>query len=85
MQPPRLRKFFSATMLAAMLVPAALAHPGHDHSDIPSVIRHPFAGTEHVVVVAALLITAAVALVLAAKAMRASSRHAARPRTARFR
>lgn len=29
------------------LAAAAQAHPGHDHGDIPSLIRHPFAGPEH--------------------------------------
>jgi hypothetical protein len=44
----------------------ASAHPGHDHSDIPSVIRHPFAGVDHVAITAAVfLITGATMLVSA--------------------
>ena len=35
---------------------AALAHPGHDHADIPSVVRHPLHGWEHATITALLLL-----------------------------
>ncbi len=31
------------------------AHPGHDHGDLPAVIRHPFASPEHLVVTVVVL------------------------------
>jgi len=52
------RLLFATLVAAAVAVPAG-AHPGHSHADIPSLIRHPFAGPEH------LLGCAAVGLVLA--------------------
>lgn len=33
--------------LACSAATLASAHPGHDHGHIPSLIRHPFAGPEH--------------------------------------
>ena len=42
---PRLLAFALAATGASLPVHA---HPGHSHTDIPSLIRHPFAGPEHV-------------------------------------
>jgi hypothetical protein len=63
----------------------ASAHPGHDHSNIPSVIRHPFAGVEHVAIVLSILLVGAGVCLLAARLGRGSSRHDARSRSARRR
>ncbi len=46
----------------------AQAHPGHDHADLPTLIRHPFASWEHV------LGSAACGLVLAGLAYLATRR-----------
>lgn len=81
---------FPRTLLAAgaalLILPLfASAHPGHEHSDIPAVIRHPFAGVEHVAVVATLVAAAVGVTMLALKVWRASSRHGVHSRIARLR
>ena len=64
-------RYTLVALAASSLSTLAFAHPGHDHSDIPRVIRHPFAGAEHAfvtaTVIAALVLTAAV---LARKALK---------------
>lgn len=37
----------AATALVLVSAPPMFAHPGHAHTDIPSLIRHPFAGPQH--------------------------------------
>lgn len=60
------RRFWAP--LAAMLFPVlAYAHPGHDHADIPSVIRHPFAGIDHMLITAAVLLVAGAAMLTGAR------------------
>jgi len=46
------------------------AHPGHDHSDIPSLIRHPLAGSEHVLGSAAVGLAVAGLIYLATRRVR---------------
>ncbi len=61
----------SAPALAAVIAPLyASAHPGHDHADIPSVIRHPMAGPEHVVVTIVVIGTLALAAFALARRLR---------------
>ena len=45
--PRLLSAAIAAGALAASSAVSMHAHPGHDHGDIPSLIRHPFAGPEH--------------------------------------
>lgn len=44
---PRVSRVGALFALACGAASVASAHPGHDHTHIPSLIRHPFAGPEH--------------------------------------
>jgi hydrogenase/urease accessory protein HupE len=80
--PPFPRAWCAASAATILLPLLATAHPGHDHTDIPSVIRHPLVGADHVMIIAALLcVVGAVMFVLTTR--RASIDHGARPRTLR--
>lgn len=60
-------RLLSAALIAAVVVLPAQAHPGHEHSDIPSLIRHPFAGPEHLLGSAAVGLAVAAALYVATR------------------
>jgi len=51
-----------AILTASAVALPALAHPGHSHADIPSLIRHPFAGPTHLLGSAAVGLALAVAI-----------------------
>jgi urease accessory protein len=69
------RPFWSVMVMACLMLPVlASAHPGHDHADIPSVIRHPFAGPDHMLITAAVLFGTGATLVVAARALQMSPR-----------
>ena len=67
---PRTMKPYRRLLAAcsALIFPLlAGAHPGHDHSDIPSVIRHPFAGVDHLLIAAAAFLVMGTAMVVGAR------------------
>ena len=69
---PRLR--FTLCALALLGFASALhAHPGHDHSDIPLVIRHPFVSVDHTLITAVIVgVIGAIALATARYSRRAA-------------
>lgn len=86
MKPFHSPRTLMASVAGSWLFPLlASAHPGHDHSDLPAVIRHPFASPEHIAVVVTLVVAVVGVTMLAVKVWRASSRHGAHSRTARLR
>lgn len=53
---------------AAVIFPRwACAHPGHDHGDIPAVIRHPFAGADHLLIAAAVFFVMGATIIIGAR------------------
>jgi hydrogenase/urease accessory protein HupE len=60
-------RLLSAVLVAAVVALPAQAHPGHQHTDIPSLIRHPFAGPEHLLGSAAVGLAVAAALYVATR------------------
>ncbi|BET65151.1 hypothetical protein ASA1KI_00690 [Opitutales bacterium ASA1] len=69
-----LRSLVASCACLAFAAPLALAHPGHDHADIPSVIRKPFAGPEHVVVTVVVVATLAFAAFALVRRLRRETR-----------
>ena len=70
----------SLTALTLSLPTALLAHPGHDHSNIPSLIRHPFADAQHTAITLCLLLVIAGTVTWWIKSRRAA-RHDSRSRS----
>jgi hypothetical protein len=68
------RSFFATTAYVAFSGSLVSAHPGHDHADIPSVIRKPFAGPEHVVVTVVVVATLAFAAFALVRRLRRETR-----------
>jgi hypothetical protein len=71
-------------LLALSAPSAVVAHPGHDHSNIPSLIRHPFADAQHTAITLTLLLVIAGTVAWWIKSRRAA-RHDSRSRSTRVR
>ncbi len=67
---PLLRSLFAPVLFLAVFVPLASAHPGHDLTDIPAVLRHPFAGVDHMLVSATVLAITGATMLVATRLMR---------------
>ena len=66
---PKLPAFVAAAVFVVAAA-AVQAHPGHSHADIPSLIRHPLAGPEHLLGSAALGIAVGALLVVSTRRTR---------------